>query len=162
MADRDGIWTHGGIPVEELPDPFAPIAAPDQGTVPELGTVPEKKRRRWPIYLYSVSALILITILWLAITAPLSRALQPLQDPALLLLSDDGHPIARRGAIKEAPVEIKLEKPAPAEAHTSAELLEKITGTAVDSPLCMTCGTKMRPAGSCYVCEGCGSTSGCS
>jgi ribonucleoside-diphosphate reductase alpha chain len=48
------------------------------------------------------------------------------------------------------------------EAHTSAELLEQITGTAVDSPLCMTCGTKMRPAGSCYVCEGCGSTSGCS
>ncbi len=53
-------------------------------------------------------------------------------------------------------------KPATQEAHTSAELLEKITGTAVDSPLCMTCGTKMRPAGSCYVCEGCGSTSGCS
>jgi ribonucleoside-diphosphate reductase alpha chain len=52
---------------------------------------------------------------------------------------------------------------APAkQAHTSAELLEQITGTAVDSPLCMTCGTKMRPAGSCYVCEGCGSTSGCS
>jgi ribonucleoside-diphosphate reductase alpha chain len=48
------------------------------------------------------------------------------------------------------------------EAHTSAELFEKITGTAVDSPLCMTCGTKMRPAGSCFVCEGCGSTSGCS
>jgi ribonucleoside-diphosphate reductase alpha chain len=53
-------------------------------------------------------------------------------------------------------------KPAPKSAHTSAELLEQITGTAVDSPLCMTCGTKMRPAGSCYVCEGCGSTSGCS
>jgi ribonucleoside-diphosphate reductase alpha chain len=53
-------------------------------------------------------------------------------------------------------------KTAPQDAHTSAELLEKITGTAVDSPLCMTCGTKMRPAGSCYVCEGCGSTSGCS
>ncbi|CAN5167897.1 vitamin B12-dependent ribonucleotide reductase [soil metagenome] len=47
-------------------------------------------------------------------------------------------------------------------AHTSAELLEQLTGTAIDSPLCMTCGTKMRPAGSCYVCEGCGSTSGCS
>ncbi len=50
----------------------------------------------------------------------------------------------------------------PGKAHTSAELLEQLTGTAVDSPLCMTCGTKMRPAGSCYVCEGCGSTSGCS
>ena len=53
-------------------------------------------------------------------------------------------------------------KEAPAEAHTSAELLEVITGSAVDSPLCMNCGTKMRPAGSCHVCEGCGSTSGCS
>jgi ribonucleoside-diphosphate reductase alpha chain len=49
-----------------------------------------------------------------------------------------------------------------ATAHTSAELMEQITGHAVDSPLCFTCGTKMRPAGSCYVCEGCGSTSGCS
>jgi ribonucleoside-diphosphate reductase alpha chain len=59
-------------------------------------------------------------------------------------------------------VETKPEPKVEKEAHTSAELLEKITGTAVDSPLCMTCGTKMRPAGSCYVCEGCGSTSGCS
>jgi ribonucleoside-diphosphate reductase alpha chain len=53
-------------------------------------------------------------------------------------------------------------KPAPQEVHTSAELLEAITGSSVDSPLCFTCGTKMRPAGSCFVCEGCGSTSGCS
>ncbi|MEO5653119.1 MAG: vitamin B12-dependent ribonucleotide reductase, partial [Marmoricola sp.] len=60
------------------------------------------------------------------------------------------------------PAASAAEKPAPQGAHTSAELMEKITGTAIDSPLCMTCGTKMRPAGSCYVCEGCGSTSGCS
>ena len=52
--------------------------------------------------------------------------------------------------------------PAVSNAHSSAELLEEITGTASDAPLCMTCGIKMRPAGSCYVCEGCGSTSGCS
>ena len=58
--------------------------------------------------------------------------------------------------------ESRPDGPATQEAHTSAELMEKLTGTAVDSPLCMTCGTKMRPAGSCYVCEGCGSTSGCS
>jgi ribonucleoside-diphosphate reductase alpha chain len=57
--------------------------------------------------------------------------------------------------------EAKTEKPVK-EAHSSAELLELVTGTATDAPLCMTCGTKMRPAGSCYVCEGCGSTSGCS
>jgi ribonucleoside-diphosphate reductase alpha chain len=54
------------------------------------------------------------------------------------------------------------EQPAPADVHSSAELLESITGKASDAPLCMTCGIKMRPAGSCYVCEGCGSTSGCS
>ena len=47
-------------------------------------------------------------------------------------------------------------------AHSSSELLEQITGKTNDAPLCMTCGIKMRPAGSCYVCEGCGSTSGCS
>ncbi len=52
--------------------------------------------------------------------------------------------------------------PAPAAAHSSAELMEIITGKTNDAPLCMTCGIKMRPAGSCYVCEGCGSTSGCS
>jgi ribonucleoside-diphosphate reductase alpha chain len=37
-----------------------------------------------------------------------------------------------------------------------------VQGKAADAPLCFTCGPKMRPAGSCYVCEGCGSTSGCS
>ncbi len=53
-------------------------------------------------------------------------------------------------------------QPSLIDAHTTAELLENLTGHAVDAPLCMTCGTKMRPSGSCYVCEGCGSTSGCS
>lgn len=48
------------------------------------------------------------------------------------------------------------------EVHSSAELMEALQGRAADAPICMTCGTKMRPAGSCHVCEGCGSTSGCS
>jgi ribonucleotide reductase alpha subunit len=52
--------------------------------------------------------------------------------------------------------------PAPARVGSSMELLEAQQGTAADAPLCMTCGVKMRPAGSCYVCESCGSTSGCS
>jgi ribonucleoside-diphosphate reductase alpha chain len=70
-----------------------------------------------------------------------------------------------------APIEHKLEEKAveakaadkPAgQAGSSMELLELVQGKAADAPLCFTCGTKMRPAGSCYVCEGCGSTSGCS
>jgi ribonucleoside-diphosphate reductase alpha chain len=63
---------------------------------------------------------------------------------------------------KTAPATPVVESVEAPEAHTSAELLERIAGTEVDAPLCMTCGTKMRPAGSCHVCEGCGSTSGCS
>ncbi len=69
---------------------------------------------------------------------------------------------ALRGSVPtEAPAKPEVKKDV-SEAHSSAELLELVTGTATDAPLCMTCGTKMRPAGSCYVCEGCGSTSGCS
>ncbi|GIG96675.1 ribonucleoside-diphosphate reductase subunit alpha [Plantactinospora mayteni] len=61
----------------------------------------------------------------------------------------------------EQQVEVVAARPAPT-VGSSTELLEAVLGTAADAPLCFTCGTKMRPAGSCYVCEGCGSTSGCS
>ncbi len=50
----------------------------------------------------------------------------------------------------------------PVSPHSSMELIEAQQGRSADAPLCLNCGTKMRPAGSCYVCEGCGSTSGCS
>lgn len=66
------------------------------------------------------------------------------------------------------PIEAPAPKPAapvkaaPANVGSSAELLEAMQGTSADAPMCFTCGAKMRPAGSCYVCEGCGSTSGCS
>ncbi len=60
------------------------------------------------------------------------------------------------------PKEVKITK-APSQGYgSSTELMEAITGIASDAPLCMTCGVKMRQSGACYVCEGCGSTSGCS
>ncbi|MGN6687730.1 MAG: TSCPD domain-containing protein, partial [Actinomycetales bacterium] len=61
-----------------------------------------------------------------------------------------------------APKESPVAKAAPTNVGSSAELIEALTGQANDAPICMTCGVKMRPAGSCFVCEGCGSTSGCS
>jgi ribonucleoside-diphosphate reductase alpha chain len=64
--------------------------------------------------------------------------------------------------VVEALPAVEAAKPDLKEAHSSTELLELHLGKAADAPLCMTCGTKMRPAGSCYLCEGCGSTSGCS
>ena len=57
---------------------------------------------------------------------------------------------------------VPLERPVLDEVHSSTELIERQQGTAADAPLCLNCGVKMRPAGSCYVCESCGSTSGCS
>ncbi len=64
--------------------------------------------------------------------------------------------------VEQAPHAVGGVAPAPVEVGSSTELLELRLGKAADAPLCMTCGTKMRPAGSCYLCEGCGSTSGCS
>ena len=105
MADNEGIWSRAGVNIEDLPDPFSDAPQYDgQGGGP---TLPEAKRRRriWPLVLYAFSALFLVTLIWLIVTAPLSRALEPLDDPAMLILSQEGRPIARRGAIKEAPVD---------------------------------------------------------
>ena len=107
MAERDGIWSRGGVPVEELPDPFAIHSEPFEDWQQAGQAVEQpKKRRHWRIVLYSVAGLLLLTLAWLIVTAPLSRALEPLDDPALLFQASDGVPIARRGAIKEAPVDV--------------------------------------------------------
>ncbi|QIJ65133.1 vitamin B12-dependent ribonucleotide reductase [Streptomyces sp. JB150] len=65
-------------------------------------------------------------------------------------------------AVATPKAEAEAAKPAPKQAHTSAELVEMQLGIQADAPLCFSCGTKMQRAGSCYICEGCGSTSGCS
>ncbi len=60
------------------------------------------------------------------------------------------------------PATVEAPAPAPAAIHSTAELFEAQQGMTADAPLCLSCGVKMRPSGSCYVCESCGSTSGCS
>lgn len=57
--------------------------------------------------------LLLFTLLliWLAVTAPLSKSLQPIAPPRITLLAADGTPIARNGAIVDQPVDVsKLPK----------------------------------------------------
>src|SRR5262245_63769099 len=95
-----GIWQRGGADVEILPDPFGHVPG---STPPEEGKKP--RRRWWRIGFTVLGALLLATLLWLVVTAPLSRALEPLDDPAMLLVSAEGRPIARRGAIKDEPVD---------------------------------------------------------
>jgi ribonucleoside-diphosphate reductase alpha chain len=87
----------------------------------------------------------------------------PTPVPAPVAITPASAPAAKTSA--PSPVTISASAPvvSPAsKAGSSTELLELVMGMSADAPLCFTCGTKMRRAGSCYVCEGCGSTSGCS
>jgi penicillin-binding protein 1A len=117
MADDhglgSGIWQRGGVDVENLPDPFPSV--PPAGAPPPA-ELPAKPRRPWLRWLFNAfAALILVTLIWLIVTAPLGRALEPLDDPAMLLVSDEGRAIARRGAVKDEPVEVaKLDPMTPA------------------------------------------------
>jgi ribonucleoside-diphosphate reductase alpha chain len=99
-------------------------------------------------------------------------------DPAALTEEVDPVELAQSAAVEQPHYTERDAVPAPPPArapsaaapfpagasgpHSTAELIEAQQGRTADAPLCLTCGTKMRPAGSCYVCEGCGSTSGCS
>ncbi|HEU5157282.1 MAG TPA: vitamin B12-dependent ribonucleotide reductase [Streptosporangiaceae bacterium] len=92
------------------------------------------------------------------------RALQAAgEDPATLHVDEevDREMLAQSAAI-EKPAGPPQPSAEPPTAGSSTEVIESHQGRTADAPLCLTCGTKMRPAGSCYVCEGCGSTSGCS
>jgi len=75
-------------------------------------------------------------------------------------------PVAAPAVASKAATDVKIEFKSVdnnlAGVGSSMELFEKMSGQSSDAPLCMSCGTKMRMAGSCFVCEGCGNTSGCS
>jgi ribonucleoside-diphosphate reductase alpha chain len=72
--------------------------------------------------------------------------------------------VAEKTSDQDAPTPVEE---APMEASEAAvirpiEMVAKPTAKELDAPLCYQCGSKMQPAGSCYVCGTCGSTSGCS
>jgi len=73
--------------------------------------------------------------------------------------------IAERSEAVQAEVAAKSEQPELEAGDGVAFVIdatERPTAKANDAPLCYSCGSKMQPAGSCYVCSSCGSTSGCS
>jgi len=57
--------------------------------------------------LLALLLLFLLLLAWLAITAPLSKSLQPVVPPQLTLLAADGTPIARNGAVVDTPVQVE-------------------------------------------------------
>jgi ribonucleoside-diphosphate reductase alpha chain len=61
-----------------------------------------------------------------------------------------------------SPGPVKPAEPTTVVPAQPGDVIERPRAQAADAPLCYTCGSKMQPAGSCYVCPSCGSTSGCS
>ena len=114
-----GIWQRSGADIENLPDPFGRTAQPDEAAPSPGSAKPRRSWLRWGFNIFG--ALLLVTLIWLIVTAPLSRALEPLDDPAMLLVSAEGRPIARRGAVKDEPVDATRLDPLTPAAFISIE-----------------------------------------
>ena len=84
---------------------------------------PMRRTRGWWIKrgLLAALALFLLLLAWLAITAPLSKSLQPIVPPQLTLLAADGTPIARNGAVVDQPVDVSELPPHVVEAFLAIE-----------------------------------------
>jgi penicillin-binding protein 1A len=113
---------------DDLPPRPRPTATPDFDAwdaklagIDDALEVEEKRRLRWwqPDYwrarsklwwtgrgIIAALALFVALVGWLAVTAPLSKSLEPIAPPQVTLLASDGTPIARQGAIVEAPVKV--------------------------------------------------------
>ena len=96
-------------PIAPLPSemPGGPF---DGAAAPVSPPAPETRRRRWlrrasrGFAIFALSFLLLVG--WLALTAPLSKSLEPIAPPEVTLLASDGTPIARAGAIVDTPVKV--------------------------------------------------------
>ena len=100
------------------PSPWSEPALPQPPKKPFLG-----KSRLWWFSRVTGGMFLLLTLMiaWLAITAPLSKSLQPIAPPRITLLASDGTPIARNGAIVDRPVDVTKLPPHVVQAFLSIE-----------------------------------------
>lgn len=81
-----------------------------------------RRKRWWLVRLVAGFLFVLIlTVAFLAVTAPLSRSLQPIVPPEITLLAADGTPIARNGAVVDEPVRVADLPPHVVEAFLAIE-----------------------------------------
>jgi penicillin-binding protein 1A len=108
-----------GVDLDRKPGPgqdAAPPTAPDAPPQPPLSRVRMVKRG-----IRIAAILFALILVWLVVTAPLSRSLQPVGAPGLVILSGDGEMIARRGAVIEAPVSVEELPPHVGQAFLAIE-----------------------------------------
>ncbi len=100
----------GGMLPPDTPPPTAPRVPGWRG------------RWRWiKRGLGAAFALFIVAVAWLALTAPLSKSLEPIVPPQLTLVSAEGRPIARNGAVVAEPVDVKTLPPHVIEAFLAIE-----------------------------------------
>ena len=100
-------FRHGGDPFGPE-DGIAPLAGYDDfdgwGADDETFDDERPRRRtrwlRWSVRGLGIFIVLLVLVIaWLAVTAPLSKSLEPPTPPSITLLAADGTPISRRGAV---------------------------------------------------------------
>ena len=81
------------------------------------------RRKRWWVVRIVAACFMAFFLLvaWLAITAPLSKSLEPIAAPQITLLASDGTPIARSGAVVAEPVEVSKLPPHVVDAFLAIE-----------------------------------------
>ncbi|MGB7370904.1 transglycosylase domain-containing protein [Erythrobacter sp.] len=129
-GDEPGNGSEGYYPLYESQRPLDPEerAAPDyddwDARLSRLdGSVEREEKRRTPWWrpehyrdrgkgwwaVRAIAAFLFVLVLligWLAVTAPLSKSLEPIAPPQVTLLASDGTPIARSGAMVADPVDV--------------------------------------------------------
>ena len=90
---------------------------------PELlePAAPPTRNRALKRWLYVALALFALLFVYMLVTAPLSKSLQPIAAPGITLLSAEGKPIARRGAVTDLPVKVTELPPHVAAAFVAIE-----------------------------------------
>jgi penicillin-binding protein 1A len=97
------------IPVEPFGGDVAPSPSRyDPFDQPIVQPAPRRSRWRWVRWgVCAVLLLLMAAVAWLAVTAPLSKSLQPIAPPSITLTDSNGRIFARRGAVTDRPVDVR-------------------------------------------------------
>ena len=88
-------------------DGAAGVARKERGSFWKRAFWLGRRKRWWAVRIVAAILLLFIALVaWLAVTAPLSKSLEPIAAPQVTLLASDGTPIARSGAMVAAPVKV--------------------------------------------------------
>ncbi|UAB79490.1 transglycosylase domain-containing protein [Erythrobacter sp. SCSIO 43205] len=88
-------------------DSSAALVPEDRGSFWKRAFWLGRRKRWWTVRIVAaIIAVFIALVAWLAITAPLSKSLEPIAAPQVTLLASDGTPIARSGAMVAAPVKV--------------------------------------------------------